>query len=399
MFLRGALRQQPQNDDPADALAHVRLDRLRREHVQRAGRGVLGRQRSAETGGRRDGRGDGRRRPDARAHHRPGDRRTPTSRARGSRCRIGSTARRQRAQSACRTKSASRPGCSATTRCSGSRSTRWARSGSARGSTRSIDGDGITMTTSNVTALHVIFDKGSRLSRLAHGRMLRLTARRCGCRPSRPTNRLPPGRSKDGDAGGSARCRRTSSQEPTVCQGPIDDAFMDGSCSCARRVSRSATAMGQVGAASRLTTRPASGCTSSAASRGVKNDTDVTAADHRRAQPGALRRSVEQRDLQADRGADCRFGGRADGVAVGGQQFDANHAPVFIFPNPLNPKKYVVINSGFTFHDQSNNDMQSPKLPTGPSSISPSPATTTSTCRCSSSRRGSSTRHGRSRRG
>ena len=36
---------------------------------------------------------------------------------------------------------------------------------------------------------------------------------------------------------------------------------------------------------------------------------------------------------------------------------------MFIFPNPLNPKKYVVINSGFTFHDQSNNDMQSPKLP------------------------------------
>ena len=54
---------------------------------------------------------------------------------------------------------------------------------------------------------------------------------------------------------------------------------------------------------------------------------------------------------------------RADGVVVAGDTFDANHAPVFIFPNPLNPKKYVVINSGFTFHDQSNNDMQSPKLP------------------------------------
>ena len=53
----------------------------------------------------------------------------------------------------------------------------------------------------------------------------------------------------------------------------------------------------------------------------------------------------------------------ASGVTVGAEKFDANHAPVFIFPNPLNPKKYVVINSGFTFHDQSNNDMQSPKLP------------------------------------
>src|SRR5262245_60331507 len=54
---------------------------------------------------------------------------------------------------------------------------------------------------------------------------------------------------------------------------------------------------------------------------------------------------------------------RADGLTVGNEKFDANHAPVFVFPNPLNPQKYVVVNSGFTFHDQSNNDMQSPKLP------------------------------------
>ena len=53
----------------------------------------------------------------------------------------------------------------------------------------------------------------------------------------------------------------------------------------------------------------------------------------------------------------------AGGVVVGGERFSKDHAPVFIFPNPLNPARYVVINSGFTFHDQSNNDMQSPKLP------------------------------------
>jgi dienelactone hydrolase len=52
-----------------------------------------------------------------------------------------------------------------------------------------------------------------------------------------------------------------------------------------------------------------------------------------------------------------------DGVVAGHETFSKDRAPVFIFPNPLNPKKYVVINSGFTFHDQSNNDMQSPKLP------------------------------------
>ena len=55
----------------ADAVAHVRLDRLRGEHVQRAGRRLLGRHRRAEAGGRRHGRRDGGRRPHARARHRP----------------------------------------------------------------------------------------------------------------------------------------------------------------------------------------------------------------------------------------------------------------------------------------------------------------------------------------
>jgi hypothetical protein len=43
----------------------------------------------------------------------------------------------------------------------------------------------------------------------------------------------------------------------------------------------------------------------------------------------------------------------------------ANHALVAIYPNPLTPEKYVVLNSGFTFreYDQLNNARQTPKLP------------------------------------
>lgn len=43
----------------------------------------------------------------------------------------------------------------------------------------------------------------------------------------------------------------------------------------------------------------------------------------------------------------------------------AHHVPVLIYPNPLNPKKYVVVNSGFTFreYDYLNNARQIPKLP------------------------------------
>ncbi|MCC6354918.1 MAG: hypothetical protein IT577_13600 [Verrucomicrobiae bacterium] len=54
------------------------------------------------------------------------------------------------------------------------------------------------------------------------------------------------------------------------------------------------------------------------------------------------------------------------GVSLGGQSFDVkHHAPVLIFPNPLNPERYVVINSGFTFREAAalNNAQQTPKLP------------------------------------
>jgi hypothetical protein len=42
-----------------------------------------------------------------------------------------------------------------------------------------------------------------------------------------------------------------------------------------------------------------------------------------------------------------------------------HHVPALIYPNPLNPSRYVVLNSGFTFreYDYLNNARQVPKLP------------------------------------
>ena len=56
----------------------------------------------------------------------------------------------------------------------------------------------------------------------------------------------------------------------------------------------------------------------------------------------------------------------ADGIHVGDKTYSADaHVPLLIYPNPLNPKKYVVLNSGFTFreYDELNNARQVPKLP------------------------------------
>lgn len=70
----------------------------------------------------------------------------------------------------------------------------------------------------------------------------------------------------------------------------------------------------------------------------------------------------------------------ADAIHVGDKSYPAGtHVPVLIYPNPLNPKRYVVLNSGFTFRelDYLNNDRQNAKLPDWAivdTTVPPSPA-------------------------
>ena len=56
-----------------------------------------------------------------------------------------------------------------------------------------------------------------------------------------------------------------------------------------------------------------------------------------------------------------------DGLKFGGVKYDAaTHVPILIFPNPLNPRRYIVLNSGFTFSRAAasgTNALQTPKLP------------------------------------
>ena len=56
----------------------------------------------------------------------------------------------------------------------------------------------------------------------------------------------------------------------------------------------------------------------------------------------------------------------AGGIMVGNNRYPADaHVPIMIYPNPLNPKRYVVLNSGVTFReaDYLSNARQTPKLP------------------------------------
>ena len=95
----------------------------------------------------------------------------------------------------------------------------------------------------------------------------------------------------------------------------------------------------------------------------VKNDTEVSDADLANnnvilwGDPSSnrlLARLISKLPLKWD----------ARNLQIGGEIYSSSdHAPVVIYPNPLNPKRYVVLNSGFTFRGFGSNADQTPKLP------------------------------------
>jgi dienelactone hydrolase len=227
--------------------------------------------------------------------------------------------------------------------------------------TAKIDGNTIRMTTANLTALHLTFDAGQ--APFAPGTRPRLTID--GVDLTLPAvardGSLEAGVVKANAAWKLGQLAATGLRKAHGLQGPIDDAFMDSFVFVRPTGRPFSEALGtwereQADYAIREWVHFFRG------EPRVKNDTEVTAADI----------AASHLVLFGDPASNAvykRIAGRlpiawrGDGVAVGAEKFPASHAPVFIYPNPLNPKKYVVINSGFTFHDQSNNDMQSPKLP------------------------------------
>ena len=97
----------------------------------------------------------------------------------------------------------------------------------------------------------------------------------------------------------------------------------------------------------------------------VKDDTALTAEDVANSNlilwgdPGsnaALAKLLARLPLQWTR----------DKLTLAGQTYDATqHVPILIYPNPANPSRYLVLNSGVTFREEAllTNAQQTPKLP------------------------------------
>ena len=147
-------------------------------------------------------------------------------------------------------------------------------------------------------------------------------------------------------------------------QGPVDDAFMD----------------------SFVFVKPSGACRSEPVDKWVKSEFDHAVTHWRQQMRGdAVVKSdteITDRDIASsnlvlwgDSQANKVLARIADklpirwtveSIAAGDRSFDAGqHALIAIYPNPLNPKKYVVLNSSFTYreYDYLNNARQVSKLP------------------------------------
>ena len=147
-------------------------------------------------------------------------------------------------------------------------------------------------------------------------------------------------------------------------QGPIDDAFLDSFVMV--RPTGTPAAAGIAGwAAAEMNHAITDWRRQFRGDAQVKDDTAITDADI----------ASSNLILWGDAGSNKVLARIADklpvkwsgGEVVAGRKkwSAATHAPVLIYPNPLNPAKYIVVNSGFTFRefDYLNNARQIPKLP------------------------------------
>jgi dienelactone hydrolase len=160
-----------------------------------------------------------------------------------------------------------------------------------------------------------------------------------------------------------------STEEPGLhkqhgLQGPIDDAFMDAFL-MVRPTGQPMNETVGAWAAAEMDHAMDSWRRQFRGEARLKSDTDVSNADI------AANNLVLWGDPQSNRllariAAQLPIRWDAQGVHTPRKDYPADqHVLVLIYPNPLNPKRYIVLNSGFTFRefDYLNNARQTPKLP------------------------------------
>ncbi|HEY0455276.1 MAG TPA: hypothetical protein VGE41_02815, partial [Verrucomicrobiae bacterium] len=225
-------------------------------------------------------------------------------------------------------------------------------------------GNGIKAVTKNVAAISFNFAPGQYPLDLLHKPIFQIDGQRIeGAAPKTDRSYSAHFR-RDGKRWMLAQSEDMTLHKRHGLQGPIDDAFMD-SFMMVRPTGQPMNP--QVGSwvAAEMAHATNHWRSQFRGDARVKNDSDISDADI--AEHNLVLWGDPMSNKVLGRIADkLPIQWTADSVLVERKKFDAgHHAPVLIYPNPLNPKKYVVLNSGFTFreYDYLNNARQTSKLP------------------------------------
>ncbi|MCA9178661.1 MAG: prolyl oligopeptidase family serine peptidase [Planctomycetales bacterium] len=149
-----------------------------------------------------------------------------------------------------------------------------------------------------------------------------------------------------------------------LLQGPIDDAFMD-SFMFVRPTGKSKHELVDKWSQAELERAVEHWRRHFRGDAIVKDDTQVTQQDLE-THHVVLWGDVDSNALLAKLAGELPIRWTAKELAVGDAHFEPeHHAPVMIYPNPLHPQRYVVVNSSFTFREYAylNNARQVPMLP------------------------------------
>ncbi len=228
-----------------------------------------------------------------------------------------------------------------------------------------LEGDHtVKATTSNVSALSFVMEPGAEMVNPGMKTTVTLDGQNIAVAGARSDGSWVAHFRRNGSKWAMADDDSSALRKRHDLQGPIDDAFM----SSFLMVRPTGTAMNEVvGKWTKSEEEHAARLwrTQMRGDAPAKDDTAVTDADI------AANNLVLWGDPQSN-SVLARIAGKlpiqwtAAVVTVGTRKFDAaTNAPVMIYPNPLNPKKYVVINSGITFREyaQPNNSLQVAYLP------------------------------------
>jgi hypothetical protein len=234
-----------------------------------------------------------------------------------------------------------------------------------------VQGDKIVATTKNVTALRFptpLGDTGPASDRIksvvVDGQTLPAGWNKAGARFHRAGGKWAAGVRPGSDLLGG--------KQPGLC-GPIDHAFMDKFL-FVRPTGQPLNAVVGAWAAGELEHALGFWRKVFRGEAPAKDDTAITDADLASSHlvlwgdpsSNAVLKRILAQAAKADSTRPFPIEWTGEKLLLGGQSYDATHtALVLIFPNPLSPSKYIVLNSGPTFREDAllNNSQQIPKLP------------------------------------